>query len=81
MARHPSSVPAIKRLFLRCTVPGRRTVTFRPPRSTGMVRHGRPSVPSERPCGTRLGGKSVTDNHQGATVTSRMTQIAMDPWA
>ena len=42
MARHPSSVPAIKRLFLRRTVPGRRTVTFRPPSGSEIVRHGSP---------------------------------------
>ena len=70
MARHPSSVPAIERLFLRRTVSGRRTVTFRPPSGSEIVRHGHPSAPSGRPCGARLGGKSVTDNRQGATVTS-----------
>ena len=59
-------------------VPGRRTVTFRPPSGSGIVRHGRPSVPSERARGARLGGKSVTDNRQGATVTTRMTHIATD---
>ena len=42
MARHPSSVPAIERLFLRRTVSGRRTVTFRPPSGSEIVRHGSP---------------------------------------
>ena len=78
-ARHPSSMPAIERLPLRRTVPGRRTVTFRPPSGSDIVQHDRPSVASERPRGARLGGKSVTDNRQGATVTSRMTHIATDP--
>ena len=80
-ARHPSSMPAIERLFLQSTVPGRRSVTFRPPSGSDIVRHGRPSVPSEHPRGARLGGKSVIDNRQGATVTSQMTHIAMVPCA
>ena len=42
MARHPSSVPAIERLFLRRTVSGRRTVTFKPPSGSKIGRHGSP---------------------------------------